>query len=118
MRAILASLLLLSSCSADPAFAFNQDGRYDAVPDHIKKWFKDQRSPHGVPCCDIADGHPVQEDIRGDAYWVFFEGEWRQVPKEAVIDGAKNPNGEAIVWYVKQGENVYYIRCFVPGSGF
>ena len=49
---------------------FNQDGQYDEVPEHLRKWFKGVRSPHGVPCCDIADGHPTDEDIRKDAYYV------------------------------------------------
>ncbi len=44
-------------------------------------------------------------------------GEWREVPPEAVVYNAGNPVGEAVVWYVQQGPNIYYIRCFVPGGG-
>jgi hypothetical protein len=25
--------------------------------------------------------------------------------------------GEAVVWYVRQGPDSIYIRCFVPGGG-
>ena len=34
-----------------------------------------------------------------------------------VVYNAGNPVGEAVVWYVQQGSNNYYIRCFVPGGG-
>jgi hypothetical protein len=87
------------------------------IPDNLRSWFKSVRSPHGVPCCDVADGHRTAYDIRSDGYWVPIEGEWRQVPPDAVVYNAGNPVGEAVVWYVRQGENVYHIRCFVPGGG-
>ena len=54
--------------------------------------------------------------MRTDGYWVPIEGEWRQVPAEAIVYNAGNPVGEAVVWYVRQGVNTYYIRCFVPGD--
>lgn len=92
-------------------------GQWDNVPDNIKSWFKGVKSPHGVPCCDVADGHRTDYDIRADNhYWVPIEGEWRQVPSEAVIRNAGNPTGEAIVWYVKQNPDTIYVRCFVPGG--
>jgi hypothetical protein len=50
-------------------------------------------------------------------YWVPIENEWRPVPADAVVHNAGNPVGEAVVWYVRQGENTFYIRCFVPGGG-
>jgi hypothetical protein len=108
-------ILLLFLTFVIPAFN-QQDGQYDHIPQHLRDWFNAQRSPHGVPCCNIADGHLVQDDIRVDSYWAFFENEWRQIPPEAIIYGSKNPNGMAVVWYVRQGVNTYYVRCFVPGS--
>lgn len=86
------------------------------IPDHVREWFKSVRNPQGVPCCDIADGHRTPYDIRSDGYWVPIAGEWRQVPQEAIVYNAGNPVGEAVVWYVRQGESTYYIRCFVSGS--
>ena len=100
---------------------FNQDGQYDEVPEHLRKWFKGVRSPHGVPCCDIADGHPTDEDIRKDAYYVpdplNEHGPWLRIPDEAVVHNAGNPVGRAVVWWVRQSGNTVYIRCFVPGGG-
>lgn len=98
-----------------PASAFNQDGQYDDIPQHLRDWFKGQRSPHGVPCCDISDAHVVDEQTRPDGYWAFFEGEWRHIPPESIIYNSKNPNGRAVVWFVKQGADVFYVRCYTPG---
>lgn len=85
--------------------------------EQVRSWFKSVRSPHDVPCCDISDGHRTAYDIRSDGYWVPIEGEWRQVPPDAIVYNAGNPVGEAVVWYVRQGVNTFYIRCFVPGGG-
>lgn len=87
-----------------------------------KQWFKDIRSPHGVPCCNMADGHRTLEDWRGSTFWIPNPAalgaiEWIQVPPEAVVYNAGNPTGEAVVWYVIQGPGQVYIRCFVPGGG-
>jgi hypothetical protein len=93
-------------------------GQYNDVPAHIRSWFKSVRNPHGIPCCDIADGHRTTWRANRDGtYEVPIEGEWRAVPPEAIIYDAGNPTGEAVVWYVRQGDNSYYIRCFVPGDG-
>ncbi len=99
-------------------------GEWDNVDPAMRSWFRNLKSPHGVPCCDMADGHPTLEDWRGqNEYWVpnplaaetNADG-WIQVPPEAVVYDAKNPTGEAVVWYVIQNRHVF-IRCFVPGSG-
>ena len=116
MRKILLMLLLCQPC-----YAFD-NGQYGDVPDNIRSWFKSVRSPNGVPCCDIADGHQTSYDIRppstneGSDYWIPIESEWYNVPKAAIVYGSGNPIGEAIVWYVKQG-NGYHIRCYVPAGG-
>jgi hypothetical protein len=87
------------------------------MPDNVRSWFRGVRAPSGVPCCDISDGHRTAYDIRSDGYWVPIGGAWQHVPEEAVVHNAGNPVGEAVVWYVRQGEGTYYIRCFVPGGG-
>ena len=111
--------ILVVGLALAPTYAFNQDGQYDDVPDHIRQWFQKQRSPQGVPCCNIADGHPTEDDIRGNFYFVpnpmDENGPWVKVPPEAVIQNSKNPNGSAVVWYVIQNGNTIYVRCFVPG---
>ena len=94
-------------------------------------WFKSVKSPRGVPCCDIADGHKttwrgVPESGENSHYEVPINDDWVPVPKASIIYNAGNPMGEAIVWYVDQGfskadgeaeHHHYYIRCFVPDGG-
>jgi hypothetical protein len=106
--------ILLLLCLVAPAEAFD-NGQYGNVDPKIRSWFEGVRSPHGVPCCSMSDGHSTIYDIRHDGYWVPIEGEWRQVPPESIVY-TTNPTGEAVVWWVRQGVNTYYIRCFVPDS--
>lgn len=90
-------------------------GQFDDVPDHIRQWFKSARSPAGVPCCDVADGHRTEYDVRAGAYWVPIDGVWWQVPEKAVIRDGGNPIGEAVVWYFMLRGSVE-ITCFVPAD--
>jgi hypothetical protein len=114
---MIVAVIILIFFVATKSYAFDSE-KYMNVDPNVRQWFKNQRSPHGVPCCDVADGHQTEYDMRPDNhYWVPIEGEWRQVPSEAVIYNAGNPVGEAIVWYVRQGPDAVYIRCFVPGGG-
>jgi hypothetical protein len=102
-----------------PAFAFD-NGQWSNVPDHVRSWFKSVRSPNGVPCCDISDGHRTDYDIRPDGYYVPVpwkppgKENWIPVPPEVVLHNAGNPVGDAVIWYVESSQ---YIRCFVPGGG-
>lgn len=97
-------------------------GEWDHVDPATRSWFRNLRSPHGVPCCNMADGHRTLEDWRGNTYWIPNPAaldaiEWMEVPPEAVVYNAGNPTGEAVVWYVMQGPGQVFIRCFVPGGG-
>jgi hypothetical protein len=98
-----------------PALA-RDNGQYKDVPEDIRNWFKSVRSPQGIPCCDISDGHRTDFDMRDNKYWVPINGEWVMVPPETVLKETNNPTGDAIVWYTMY-DNKPYIRCFVPGGG-
>ncbi len=114
-RIVAAIFLLVAPVLARDAFA-HDNGQFANVPEAIRTWFKNVKSPHGIPCCDIADGHRTEYDMRDNQYWVPINGNWMAVPAEAVVQNAGNPVGDAIVWYSTFGEHVV-IRCFVPGSG-
>ncbi len=88
-------------------------GQYAQFSDEERAWFRGVRSPNGVPCCDVADGHLTSYETRGDVFLVPIEGELRPVPPESVVQHSRNPTGEAVVWYIKQGSGSYFIRCFV-----
>jgi hypothetical protein len=100
---------------ATPALA-HDNGQFANVSPSVRAWFKGVKSQHGVPCCDIADGHRTDYDMRKDQYWVPINGSWLPVPPDAVLNDAGNPVGDAVVWYSIYGDHVV-IRCFVPGSG-
>jgi hypothetical protein len=38
-------------------------GQFEDVPNDIRAWFKGVRSPTGIPCCDISDGHRTIYDV-------------------------------------------------------
>ncbi len=94
----------------------HDNGQFGDVPPEIRAWFKSVKSHAGVPCCDIADGHRTDYDMRESKYWVPINGKWMMVPPDAVVDDSGNPTGDAVVWYSESSSNVY-IRCFVPGGG-
>jgi hypothetical protein len=81
-------------------------GQFENVPDDVRTWFKGVRSPAGVPCCDISDGHRTEYEVRAGAYWVPINGSWWRVPEKAIIRNAENPLGEAVVWYVSLRGNI------------
>jgi hypothetical protein len=91
---------------------------HDHARPELDKWFNELRSRMG-PCCSNNDGNAVLETDwattkDGKHYRVLIDGEWYNVPDEAVI---KEPNldGRTMVWpYYINGKPI--IRCFMPGS--
>lgn len=87
-----------------------------------RQWFKSVRPKHAGPaCCDIADGHPTQQDRRADGYYIpnpfHTDWAWVRVPDDAFTVPGSNPVGVATVWYgTEQKDGTPYIRCFVPGN--
>ncbi len=98
-------------------------GEFNSIKPEVRQWFQAMRSPKGMVCCDEADGHRTQYDMRQDQYWVPINGKWYPVPPEAVIKTA-NLIGEAIVWYLPTIDergvdpgSEYRIFCFIPMDG-
>ncbi len=90
-------------------------GQYTEYTPEQRDWFKSVRSPSGVPCCNIADGHLTDwTQSPNGQYIVPINGNQVPVPPEAVVHTA-NPMEKAIVWYVAVGNDIH-IRCFVPSS--
>ena len=121
MRLLTALLAALWTSSAT---AHVVSAEWDGATPAQRDWAKRARSKQGVPCCDVADGHRTDYDIRADGYWIPNpekpDAPWLHVPPESVVYNAGNPVGEAIVWYVPMrsanGAD-FFIRCFVPGGG-
>lgn len=102
---------------AFPAKARDLDGKYADSP--LNGWFKSLKSKAGVPCCDTADGLRLEDvdwESRDGHYRVRIEGQWYDVPAEAVLE-QPNKLGPAIIWPFKYGDGPTQIRCFIPGAG-
>ena len=90
------------------------DGRYAQSP--LKSWFDSLRSGKGL-CCSDADGSAVADvdwESKDGHYRVRLEGQWIDVPDDAVVT-VPNRAGRTMVWPV-QGAGGISIRCFLPGS--
>lgn len=113
MLKVAVALLFLVS----PVMARDLDGRYAQSP--LKPWFDGLKSGKG-PCCSDADGYAVSDpdwDTKRDGdkvhYRVRIDGEWVDVPDDAVIT-EPNRAGRTMVWPIK-GWGGLTIRCFMPG---
>jgi hypothetical protein len=104
MRYLIAALLLTLPILAQA----RDDGRYANNP--LKPWFDQLKSKKGF-CCSDADGKTTEFEMRTDHYWVPVNGEWVQVPEEAVIT-EPNKVGHAMLWLTYDQR----IRCFLPGG--
>src|SRR5258705_9021015 len=93
LRALLLVIGALISVSGT-ALAVDH-GQFENVPDDIRAWFKGVRSPAGVPCCDISDGHRTEYAVRAGAYWVPINGLWWRGPEKTIIRKAGKPLREA-----------------------
>jgi hypothetical protein len=89
---------------------------HDPSHPELKAWFDSLRSGKG-PCCSDADGTAVSDvdwqSVNGH-YRVRLDGEWIDVPDEAVIT-EPNRVGRTMVWPLR-GYMGTTIRCFMPGS--
>ena len=98
-----------------PSHARDLDGKYKDSP--LKPWFDSLASKKGL-CCSFADGRMVDDpdiDMDGAHYRVRIDGEWIDVPDEAVIT-QPNKFGRAVVWPYLDDSGTQ-IRCFLPGAG-
>ena len=92
------------------------DGKYATSP--LKEWFESLASRRG-PCCSVADGQSVEDvdwDTKDGKYRVRLDGQWIEVPPDALVTVA-NKLGRAVVWPYKDYESRTQIRCFIPGAG-
>jgi len=122
---ILGTIFILTGLLPINAKWINVAGEWDAyrLNDSQRAWFKDVRAQSGVPCCDIADGHPTAMEHREDGYYIPDPRDsaqpWLKVPNEALTRQKINPIGVATVWYVIYPPGTQpevFIRCFVPES--
>ena len=98
-------------------------GQFGPTSPEMKAWVNSLENKLREGCCSTADGwkpEEVEYDTRGNKYRVKIEGQWYEVPPNAMID-LPNKFGFPIVWYYKTWDNgikpSISIRCFIPGAG-
>ena len=114
MRNLRTILLAIPIVLAAGIVSARDDGRYANSP--LKSWFDNLRSARGL-CCSDADGVAISDpdwDSKDGHYRVRLDGEWIDVPDDAVI---KEPNraGRTMVWPTRNALGIS-IRCFLPGT--
>src|SRR6266581_6051700 len=95
MRVILIGALL--AALAGSTATARDDGRYAGSP--LKQWFDGLASGRG-PCCSDADGTALSDvdwESRDGRYRVRIDGDWIDVPADAVIT-EPNRAGRTMVW--------------------
>lgn len=81
-------------------------------------WFKGLTSRNKVACCDGTDAMRLDDidwESRDGHYRVRLQGQWVDVPDEAVVDGP-NRAGPTMVWPYYINGALIGVRCFMPGS--
>ena len=115
MKSLGIAVVLIGSAAVFAGHALaRDDGRYANSP--LKSWFDSLKSGKG-PCCSDADGSAVSDvdwESKDGHYRVRLEGQWVDVPDDAVIT-EPNRVGRTMVWPIK-GTVGITIRCFLPGS--
>lgn len=92
------------------------DGRWASTSPELKKWFDRLASKRG-PCCSDADGFVLSDvdwESKDGRYRVRLDGQWHDVPDDAVIT-EPNRVGRTMIWPIKHPNSVH-IRCFMPGA--
>lgn len=100
---VLVSLLLVHFARA-----------HDHDRPELTPWFKALKSKAGALCCDGTDATRLEDvdwDSKDGHYRVRINGQWVDVPDNAVIE-APNRAGQAMVWL----GTPTFVRCFMPGS--
>ena len=110
---IFVSIVLLVMALGIHRAGAKDDGRY--AQSSLKQWFDSLKSGKG-PCCSDADGSAVSDvdwESKEGRYRVRIEGQWYEVPDDAVIT-VPNLSGRTMVWPIN-GYSGLTIRCFMPG---
>jgi hypothetical protein len=111
----ITSAALLAALMSQLSYARDRGQFANSTPE-MRAWFEGLKSGKG-PCCSDADGSAVSDvdwESYNGHYRVRIDGEWVEVPDEAVIT-EPNRIGRTMVWPIRGYQGVT-IRCFMPGS--
>jgi hypothetical protein len=115
---VFLTVIIMVGTGLSMAFGRDLDGRYANSP--LKPWFDSLHSGKG-PCCSDADGTALSDvdwEVKDGHYRVRIEGQWTDVPDEALLKGP-NRAGRTMVWpqYYRSEKGLRVeIVCFLPGE--
>jgi hypothetical protein len=115
LRTISFMFSIIAALSTDNVGARDLDGLYANSP--LIRWFDTLKSSGGSLCCSDADGTALSDvdwESKDGKYRVRLNGEWIDVPDDAVIT-EPNRAGRTMVWPLNPADGLG-IRCFMPGS--
>jgi hypothetical protein len=110
---LLVAMLLVA---AGPATSAPPQGADPNSP--IGRWFKELRTPGGVPCCDVSDGRATRVRYVNDHWeaWIDerFEGGagvgWVPIPQTAILEETDNPVGQPVVFWRPYSGVICFVR--------
>jgi hypothetical protein len=86
----------------------------------LNDWAMSLKGASGVPCCDNSEAVPLTDPdwkvSESGHYTVFVDGQWVEVPDEAIVKGP-NKYGQVLVWYTHSPGFAVYVRCMLPAAG-
>lgn len=109
--ALLCAALVFSMDAALAAGPAEKWAQYDPA---TQQKFRNLHNQYGTSCCDIADGHLVEDpDWKGPnedgSFDVRYDGKWVNVEKQRIV---QSPTGQALIWRNPSVDKPY---CFAPG---
>lgn len=87
---------------------------HDHNHQELDGWFKSLHSRGGAWCCNGEDAEEAEWDTGTGKYRVFVEGQWIDVPADAVVEGPNKVGGARVWLYYTNGRP--NVRCFLPGE--
>ena len=124
-KGLLATCAVLISPGLVLCVALAKGGPREGNDPAVTLWFKTQHNMDGGWCCELADGHRLEQgDVRFDAainkWFVRLPDQsWRMIQDWQLRhpEGGANPVGHPVLWYNLKTENgspYYQIWCFDP----
>lgn len=100
------------------ACAWSYAHPHDRLHPELDQWFMGLTNKVKTPCCDGSEAMRMEDvdwESRDGHYRVKLEGEWVDVPDNAVV---QEPNrlGPTLVWPWRRNGKLDQVRCFLPGS--